>query len=134
MTDRPTFDLQVSQQAGIHVFNLSGRLMDQQQADRLMEGLDDALAGEEHRVVLDLSQLQYMNSTGLNILINLLTRTRNAGGDVVIAGVSASHMPVSQTSASSARVARLDSSRTSSPRTPARSSTCSVRLRRSGRS
>ena len=38
------------------------------------------LAGEEHRVVLDLSQLQYMNSTGLNIPINLLTRTRNAGG------------------------------------------------------
>ena len=90
MTDRPTFNLQVSQQAGIHVFNLSGRLMDQQQADRLMEALDDALAGEEHRVVLDLSQLQYMNSTGLNILINLLTRTRNAGGDVVIAGVSQS--------------------------------------------
>jgi anti-sigma B factor antagonist len=29
-----------------------------------------------------------MNSTGLNILINVLTRTRNAGGDALIAGMS----------------------------------------------
>ncbi|MBK6883626.1 MAG: hypothetical protein IPH05_11900 [Flavobacteriales bacterium] len=29
-----------------------------------------------------LGDLQYMNSTGLNIPINVLTRTRNAGGDL----------------------------------------------------
>jgi anti-sigma B factor antagonist len=39
-------------------------------------------------VILDMTELQYMNSTGLNILINVLTRTRNAGGDTLIAGVS----------------------------------------------
>ena len=35
-----------------------------------------------------MGELQYMNSTGLNILINVLTRTRNAGGDTLIAAVS----------------------------------------------
>jgi anti-sigma B factor antagonist len=50
--------------------------------------LDAELAAGFAHVILDLSELQYMNSTGLNILINVLTRTRNAGGDALIAGMS----------------------------------------------
>jgi anti-sigma B factor antagonist len=88
VTDRPTFDLNISEEKGCKVFHLKGRLMDQQQADRLMGALDDELGNDHNSVVLDLSDLQYMNSTGLNILINVLTRTRNAGGDTMIAGVS----------------------------------------------
>ncbi len=90
VTDRPTFDLSISEENGCKVFHLKGRLMDQQQADRLMGALDDELSEGHNSVILDLSELQYMNSTGLNILINVLTRTRNAGGDTVIAGVSTS--------------------------------------------
>ena len=39
-------------------------------------------------VVLDMGQLQYMNSTGLNILISVLTRTRQGGGETLISGMS----------------------------------------------
>ena len=88
VTDRPTFDMSISEEKGCKVFHLKGRLMDQQQADRLMQALDQELKGDHRSVILDLSDLQYMNSTGLNILINVLTRTRNAGGDTLIAGVS----------------------------------------------
>lgn len=88
VTDRTTFDLTVAEEKGCKVFHLKGRLMDQQQADRLMGALDDELAEGHSSVILDMSELQYMNSTGLNILINVLTRTRNAGGDTLIAGVS----------------------------------------------
>ena len=87
-TDRPMFDLAVSNEPNCKVFHLKGRLMDQQQADRLMGTLDTELSGDHKTVVLDMSELQYMNSTGLNILINVLTRTRNAGGDTLIAAVS----------------------------------------------
>ena len=88
VTDKPTFDLAVSNGTNCKVFHLKGRLMDQQQADRLMGTLDAELASGFRHVILDLSELQYMNSTGLNILINVLTRTRNAGGDTLIAGMS----------------------------------------------
>lgn len=88
VTDQTTFDLAVSDAANSKVFHLKGRLMDQQQADRLMSTLDTELATGAKYVVLDMSELQYMNSTGLNILINVLTRTRNAGGDTLIAGMS----------------------------------------------
>jgi anti-sigma B factor antagonist len=88
VTDRPPFDLVVSVEQGCVVFHLRGRLMDQQQADRLMATLDEELGKGHKNVVLDMAELQYMNSTGLNILINVLTRTRNGGGDTLIAGVS----------------------------------------------
>ena len=88
VTDRPMFDLAISDERNCKVFHLKGRLMDQQQADRLMSTLDTELAYGHKTVVLDMSELQYMNSTGLNILINVLTRTRNAGGDTLISGVS----------------------------------------------
>ena len=90
MTDTPAFDLEVSMHQDDPVFHLHGRLMDQQQADRLMGALDEVLSKGHERIVLDLEKLQYMNSTGLNILINVLTRARNAGGDAVISGLSAS--------------------------------------------
>ena len=55
----------------------------------MMEILEHELG--DHRnlnVLLDMSQLQYMNSTGLNILISVLTRTRKGGGEVLISGMS----------------------------------------------
>lgn len=87
-TERPPFDLSVSDHEGVKIFHLRGRLMDQQQADHLMQVLDEHLSGNTANVVLDMAELQYMNSTGLNIMISVLTRTRKAGGEVVLAGLS----------------------------------------------
>lgn len=87
-TERPPFDLSVSDNEGVKIFHLRGRLMDQQQADHLMQVLDEHLTGSSAHVVLDMGELQYMNSTGLNIMISVLTRTRKAGGEVVLAGLS----------------------------------------------
>ncbi len=88
-TDKPTFNLAVSDREGAKVFHLKGRLMDQQQADQLMAVLDQHLKDNEGvNVILDMSELVYMNSTGLNIMISVLTRTRKAGGQVLLAAVS----------------------------------------------
>lgn len=38
--------------------------------------------------VVDMSAMSFVNSTGLNFLISLLTRTRTRGGEVVLAGLS----------------------------------------------
>ncbi len=88
-TDKPAFDLQVSDQQGAKVFHLEGRLMDQQQADHLMAVLDKHMEGNQGvNVILDMTKLLYMNSTGLNIMISVLTRTRKAGGQVLLAGIT----------------------------------------------
>jgi anti-anti-sigma factor len=88
-TEKSSFDLQVTEREGAKVFHLTGRLMDQQQADHLMEVLDKHLDGHEGlHVILDLGKLVYMNSTGLNIMISVLNRTRKAGGQVLLADIS----------------------------------------------
>mgnify|MGYP001551716990 FL=1 len=88
-TDRPPFGLTVTDRDGAKIFHLTGRLMDQQQADHLMEVLDEHLKDNDGTsVVLDMGELVYMNSTGLNIMISVLTRTRKAGGKVLLAAVS----------------------------------------------
>ncbi len=88
-TERPPFGLTVSRRDNCKIFHMSGRLMDQKEADHMMSVLETELGSDRDvNVLLDMSQLQYMNSTGLNILINVLTRTRKAGGDALISGLS----------------------------------------------
>jgi anti-sigma B factor antagonist len=84
------FEITVKEREGCQVFHLFGRLMDQVHADQLMTTLDDVVAQGHNKVILNLHDLQYMNSTGLNILISVLTKTRNAGGDTYICRMSSS--------------------------------------------
>ena len=95
------FDLSVSEEKNCKIFHLKGRLMDQQQADHLMKALDDELSGGNHTIILDLGDLQYMNSTGLNILINVLTRPLGAVvGDFLDKPVASGGLALSRYSAS----------------------------------
>jgi anti-sigma B factor antagonist len=88
-TERPPFGLTTSERNGCRIFHMTGRLMDQQQADHLMEVLDKELGTTPGmNTILDCSQLQYMNSTGLNIVISVMTRTKQNGGEVLLAGLT----------------------------------------------
>ena len=73
----------------VAVIALYGELIDRNQAQELMELVTRLSEEGQNKIVLELSELKYMNSTGLNVLINILTRTRKNGGDLVIAGISA---------------------------------------------
>jgi anti-sigma B factor antagonist len=39
------------------------------------------------KLIIDLTEMEYMNSTGLSILINIFTQTRNKGGEVIITNI-----------------------------------------------
>ncbi len=68
--------------------SLAGRLMDKTQASTLLQGIEEQVSTGKNRFILDLSHLDYMNSSGLNVLVNILTKARVAGGEVAIANVS----------------------------------------------
>ena len=38
-------------------------------------------------IIIDLAEMLYLNSTGLSIFIQILTKVRNNGGDVVVVNV-----------------------------------------------
>ena len=85
-----SFTCNVSDAENAKLFKLSGRLMDQAEADDLMATLEKEIGSGQNKILLELSELKYMNSTGLNVMINVLTKTRNAGGEAILVNVSES--------------------------------------------
>ncbi len=73
---------------GIVVLELSGKIMGGPDAATLNEKLHDLVESGKTRVVADLSNVNWMNSSGLGILINALTTIRNAGGDLKLASIT----------------------------------------------
>jgi len=82
------FDYHISEENSFQILKLSGELIDKHQAIDLMKSIDGLLDTDKNKWAIDLSDLKYMNSSGLNVLIQILTRTRNKGGESVIFNVS----------------------------------------------
>lgn len=82
------FSHQIREEMGIVVCSLHGELIDKNQANTFVEETDKLIASGKLKVVLDLGDLKYINSSGLNVLINMLTRARKNGGETIIANVS----------------------------------------------
>lgn len=68
------------------VIEFSGNLMGGPDATKFNDELHDLIDKGRKEVVADLSDVKFMNSSGLGILIGGLTTMRNAGGDLRIAG------------------------------------------------
>jgi anti-sigma B factor antagonist len=73
---------------GVVVLEPKGKIMGGPDATAMHELLHDLVAHDKKRVVIDLSGVDWMNSTGLGILISGLTTMRNAGGDLKLANVT----------------------------------------------
>lgn len=82
------FGYKSSKKEGMNVFLLQGELIDRNQADEMMKEIETAVVAGESFIVLNLADLKYLNSSGLNILINILTKSRKAGGDVAICNIN----------------------------------------------
>ncbi len=73
----------------IITLHLEGKLMSKEEAETLIEHVEELSNDvESMKVNLDLSNLEYMNSSGLSVLISILTKVRNTGGEAIISNVS----------------------------------------------
>ena len=70
------------------LIKLSGRLIEKSQADDLIKEFESIIEGGANRYLMSLEDLEYVNSTGLNLLIGMFTSARNSGGELVIGGIS----------------------------------------------
>lgn len=66
------------------IFNLSGDLIGEQSGLDIINLADEHIAMGTKKCVIDISQLRYINSSGIGILITLLTKFRNKGGEVCL--------------------------------------------------
>jgi anti-sigma B factor antagonist len=78
------FDFTVSTHGNYAIISLSGNLIEKGQAISLLEKVEEMSKENCNRWAIDLEKLIYMNSSGLNTLIQLLTKARVAGGEAVL--------------------------------------------------
>jgi anti-sigma B factor antagonist len=69
---------------GVSVARPSGRL-DLMTASKLKRALGDAVADGRQRLVVDMEEVSYLDSSGLGALVGVLKTARQAGGDMRIA-------------------------------------------------
>ena len=81
------FSFTITVENSIILLKLSGRILDNEQTNRLISEVENTLSDKINKIVLDIENLEYINSNGLNCFIQLLTKARNMGGDAVIVNV-----------------------------------------------
>lgn len=82
------FDYKLTMDHGISSFVLSGELVSKEQALKMLEEVDAGIEKGDNKILLNLADLKYVNSSGLNVMINILTKARKSGGDVAICNVN----------------------------------------------
>lgn len=73
---------------GVVVIKLEGSILGGPEASELNNALHKLIDAKKKKVVVDLSGVSLMNSSGLGMLIAGVTTMRNAGGDLKIAAAA----------------------------------------------
>ncbi len=83
-----TFEFNRTKKDGIDSYSLKGELIDKNQSTELLQEIEAAISKNDNKILLNLEELKYINSSGLSVLISVLTKARKSGGEVAICGVN----------------------------------------------
>jgi len=72
----------------VAILEPKGKIMGGPDATLLHDKLHDYIDQNKKKVIIDLSKVEWMNSTGLGILISGLTTMRNNAGELKLAGIT----------------------------------------------
>ena len=78
------FQYKTKTEGSLIIFKLIGELIDRDQPKVMMEDIAETLENGTVNILLDLKELRYINSSGLTILINVLTKVNQIGGKLAI--------------------------------------------------
>jgi len=76
--------------SGMLVLHLEGDLVGAEKTVPLLDSVAQAIGQQVLTCVLEISQLRYLNSAGVGVLITILTKFRNKGGEVFLMNPSES--------------------------------------------
>ncbi len=77
-----TFEKEVN--ADNLIIRLSGDLIGEDSGANLLNAVNDSIQEGAHTCIVDISGLRYINSSGIGVLITILTKFRNKGGEVYL--------------------------------------------------
>lgn len=74
----------------VFVINMSGDLIGEDNGFALLELVNDTISQNIFKCIIDISELRYINSSGIGVLITVLTKFRNKGGELYLVNPSES--------------------------------------------
>ncbi len=72
------------------VLRISGDLIGEDSGTQLVGAVNEAVSHKVLTCIIDISGLRYINSSGIGVLITILTKFRNKGGEVYLMNPSES--------------------------------------------
>ncbi len=78
--------MQINIEKNVVVVTIQGKLMGGPDTKSCHKKIKDLIEGGRQQIVVDLSEVEWVNSSGLGMLIACYTSCRNAGGHFKIAG------------------------------------------------
>jgi anti-sigma B factor antagonist len=66
------------------ILHISGDLIGEDNGTRLVEAVNEAVSHQLLTCIINISELRYINSSGIGVLITILTKFRNKGGEVFL--------------------------------------------------
>lgn len=80
------FSYTIEHKENFFIAHLEGRIMNDEIITNLIDAIVIALE-KSNNVILDLKKLSYLNSSGLNCFITILTKSRVKGGETIITNI-----------------------------------------------
>jgi anti-anti-sigma factor len=74
--------------SGIAVVTITGRLAMGGETERLDAAVKSLLQRDQKKFVLDITTLDYVDSSGIGMLVSCLTNVKKAGGELKLAGAN----------------------------------------------
>lgn len=83
---KENFNYSIEHKENYFIVHLEGRIMNEETITQLMGAVTIALE-KNSNLILNLDKLNYLNSSGLNCFISILTKSRVKGGETLITNI-----------------------------------------------
>jgi anti-sigma B factor antagonist len=72
----------------VRIIKVMGNLINKSWMDELLDETDTCIQEGTANFVVDLDDVELINSSGISMLVNILTKARRSGGDVILCNIS----------------------------------------------
>lgn len=80
-------DYSIETKDGVNIINMEGSLLADIQSRDILQKVTDLIQDGNAQFIMEMSELKFINSSGLGMLLTCLTKARKAGGDVILANI-----------------------------------------------
>ena len=78
----------IEKEENLAVVSIQGDILSEVEDNELLGALQEIVDDEIVYFIIDLKEVGNMNSSGLNLLLKILSKSRTASGDIVLSGIT----------------------------------------------